>query len=215
MPAPSDPPSSSHLEPYRQALEKFGPGFKATLWGSREAQHLRFDVMIGMADMQNRRIIDVGCGPGDLAAHLIERRIRYRSFLGIDAFPDFIDQANARRLPDARFETIDLVRKPERLAEFPADLVCISGTLNTMDDETARSLVLACFEHAEEAVIFNFLSDRIHPRWAAKDLTPARRFNTVDWIDWALSRSSRVVFAQDYLDGHDATICIRHDGPAD
>ena len=31
------------------------------------------------------------------------------------------------------------------------------------------------------------------------------------WLDWALDRTSRVAFTQDYLDGHDATIVLRHD----
>ena len=211
MSEPQSDPSSTHLEPYRKALDRFGAGFRATLWASREAQHLRFDVMTGMADFEDRRIIDVGCGLGDFAAHLLDRRIRYRSFIGIDAFSEMIDQARQRELANARFEAIDLVAKPDRLADFPADFVCISGTLNTMDDETARGLIRSCFEHAEEAVIFNFLSDRPHDRWKGRDLTPARRFDTVAWIDWALSLSSRVVFAQDYLDGHDATICIRRE----
>ena len=62
-----------------------------------------------------------------------------------------------------------------------------------------------------EAVVFNFLSTRHHPRFAGRDTTPARRRDPVAWLDFALGLSSRVAFTQAYLDGHDATIMIRHD----
>jgi hypothetical protein len=60
-------------------------------------------------------------------------------------------------------------------------------------------------------VVFNFLSDRVHPRWAEQDLGPARRFDTAAWLDWSLELSTCVSFTQDYLHGHDATILIRHE----
>ena len=80
-----------------------------------------------------------------------------------------------------------------------------------MDDEMARKLIEAALEASAQGVIFNFLSDRHHPKWADRDLGPSRRFDTKAWLDWALGKSSRVSFTQDYLDGHDATIMIRHE----
>ncbi len=106
----------------------------------------------------------------------------------------------------------DLLSVPAVLGDVEPDYICISGTLNTMDEEAARRLVSAAFDAAAQGVIFNFLSDRPHPRHEGKDLSPASRFDTVRWIDWALGRSSRVSFTQAYLDGHDATIMIEHDG---
>ena len=38
--------------------------------------------------------------------------------------------------------------------------------------------------------------------------------DTLAWLDWSLGLSSRVQFTQTYLDGHDATILIRHDEDA-
>jgi hypothetical protein len=57
-------------------------------------------------------------------------------------------------------------------------------------------------------VVFNFLSDRAGPECLARDVGPARRFNTVGMIDWALTHTSLVSFSQDYMDGHDATIMM-------
>ena len=92
--------------------------------------------------------------------------------------------------------------------------MCISGTLNTMDEQMARRLVGAAFDAAARAVVFNFLSSPDHPRFAGRDPAPARRFDPLRWLEFALGLSTRVTFTQVYLDGHDATILIEHDTPA-
>lgn len=209
--APNDA-DASYLAPYREAVRRHGAGFAATLWGSRETQVLRFDVMDDLLPLEGRRILDLGCGQGDLAARLMERGVGFTEFLGLDAVPEMIARAAGRDLPRCRFEVADLLSDPGALTAWPADVVCISGTLNTMDVSVARDLVARCFDLAAHGVVFNFLSDRPHERWEARELAPARRFPTIDWLDWALARTSRVRFDQMYLDGHDATIAMLHDG---
>ncbi len=201
-----------YLKPYRDAVQQYGPGFEATLWNSREAQVLRFYVMIDLAPLAECVVLDAGCGQGDFAARLIERGVAFTRYVGIDAMEGMIETAQARQLQKCEFRVADLLSVPAVLGDVEPDYVCISGTLNTMDEEAARRLVSAAFEAAAQGVIFNFLSDRPHPRFEGKDLTPARRFDTVRWLDWSLGRSSRVSFTQAYLDGHDATILIEHDG---
>ncbi len=201
-----------YLKPYREAMQKHGPGFEATLWNSREAQVLRFDVMIDLARFAECVVLDAGCGQGDFAARLIERGVAFTRYVGIDAMAQMIETAQARQLEKCEFRVADLLSVPAVLGDVEPDYVCISGTLNTMDEQAARRLVAAAFEAAAQGVIFNFLSDRPHPRFEGKDLTPARRFDTVRWLDWSLGRSSRVSFTQAYLEGHDATIRIEHDG---
>lgn len=202
--AESDP----YLDPYREAVKALGAGFEATLWGTREAQQRRFDVMVDYLDLDDLVVLDVGCGHGDFAARLIERGVRFRRFVGLDALPEVIEAAKARGFAQCDFAAVDLVQDPGAIARAEPDVVCLSGTLNTMDDETARALISACFEAASSAVAFNFLSDRCHARWGDRDLTPARRFDTVAWLDWAMTLTSRVAFTQAYLDGHDATLIL-------
>src|SRR5262245_22395832 len=221
--------SDKYLKPYREAVQRFGPSFHATLWSSREAQQLRFDVMIEMAGFAGtaagRRaraaraagasdgaglvVLDAGCGHGDFAAHLIDRDIRFKRYVGIDAVSELIDAAQARRLPNCEFRVADLIHDQPLLQEIKPDYVCISGTLNTMEESVAREAVSHAFEAANRGVVFNFLSDRPGGRWGARDIGPAKRFNTAGWLAWALDRTSFVSFTQEYLDGHDATIVMR------
>jgi SAM-dependent methyltransferase len=207
----ADSPSEKFLEPYRRALRRFGPTFQATLWGSRDTQLLRFDVMIELAGFAECVILDVGCGRGDFAAHLLERDVPFERFIGLDALDEMVRAAAARQLARCTFQTRDVLTEPEAMAEARADFICFSGTLNTMDESSARGLIARAYRAAAQGVVFNFLSDRVHPRWADRDLGAAHRFNTAAWLDWSLDLSTCVSFTQDYLDGHDATILIRHD----
>jgi SAM-dependent methyltransferase len=208
MNAPAD-----YLKPYREAVQQQGAGFYATLWNSRETQQLRFDVMIRMCDFSGVTLLDAGCGTGDLANHLIESGVKFQRYIGIDAVAEMIHAAQQRQLQGCEFHVADLVRDPSSLTKFKPDIVCFSGTLNTMDESTAQRLVSAAFDAANVAVIFNFLSDRADSDCLARCPGPARRFNTVQWIEWALTRTSRVSFTQDYMDGHDATILMRKSPP--
>jgi SAM-dependent methyltransferase len=207
--------SEEFLRPYREALAECGPGFGATLWGSPQTQRLRFDVMIDRADMRGCAIVDVGCGFGDFAARLVERAVPFTRYHGLDALRAMIEGARARGLARCTFEEADVLGEPEAIARAAPDWACLSGTLNTMEEEQARRIVRSAFDAARRGVVFNFLSTRSHARWSERDPAPARRFDPLRWIDWALCLSSRVTFTQDYLDGHDATIVIHRERAAD
>jgi len=203
-------PCDKYLNPYRQAVEQFGASFHATLWTSRESQRIRFDVLLDLAGLDDCVVVDAGCGTGDFAEHLIDSKIEFERYVGIDAVPEVIEAAKKRHLPRCEFLLADLVHDQSLLHKIKPDFVCISGTLNTMEEELARMLVAASFEAATQGVAFNFLSDRPAQRWSGHDIGPAKRFNTIEWVNWALDKTPRVSFTQDYLDGHDATILMRH-----
>jgi SAM-dependent methyltransferase len=207
-----------YLKPYQDAVRRLGAGFEATLWASRDAQRRRFDVIIDLAGLEGRGVLDVGCGPGDLAVRLHERRVAFDRYVGVDALPEMIETARGRRLDRCSFEVRDVLTDPKgfRLTGPGADgdapdVVCVSGTLNTMDEAQARQLIERAFEASRRAVVFNFLSSRHHARWAGRDLTPAHRFDPVRWLEWSFARTSRVSFTQAYMDGHDATVMLERD----
>jgi SAM-dependent methyltransferase len=204
----------AYLQPYRDAVERFGAGFEATLWKNPEMQRLRFDVMIRLAGFAGSRVLDVGCGQGDFAARLLEQGIAFAGYVGVDALPEMIETARGRGLARCTFSCGDPVDDPAILAAARADLVAISGTLNTMDDRTAQRLVGNAFAAGGRGVVFNFLSGLRDPRWAGRDPSPARRYDPLQWIDFALGLSRRVTFTQGYLDGHDATIFVEQEGSA-
>lgn len=202
----------AYLQPYNEAMNRFGPGFKATLWQNPASQSMRFDVAMSLVDFSDIRLADLGCGPGDLVSHLETSGVQPAAFLGIDAQPEMIELAVRNHDAGHRtFLAADLVADQSSLAQWGPDVCFISGTLNTIPPRTAWKLVMAAYRSSSIGVVFNFLSDRAHARFDKKDLSPARRFNTVRWIERSMRVSSRVAFRQDYLDGHDATIAILKD----
>ncbi len=155
--------------------------------------------------LAGKRVLDAGCGRGDLARFLLDRGIEFSSYVGIDALAAVVAQATRRALPRCEFRRGDLLRD-RVLGTVSPDVVCISGTLNTMTADQALAVVGAGWRAAREALIFNFLSDRAGRSAPAQGQT-VRRLPTLRLLEWAFSRTSQVAFRQDYFDhGHDATI---------
>lgn len=201
-------PDDTYLDPYRRSAQRHGSDFGVTLWASVASQQRRFEVFTQMCDFTARRVLDAGCSRGDLAAFLDQRHVAYEQFVGIDALPQVIEFASARRLPRTLFQAGDFIHHPHLLRTGSPHVICLSGTLNTMADDQ----VLALLEHAWAAtshvLLFNFLSDRCG-RHAPKQDSFARRLDTMALLDWAFACTWCVSFRQDYFEhGHDATIMM-------
>ncbi len=198
-----------YLDPYRESIGRHGAEFEATLWASPKSQVKRFEVFAQMAFMTGKRVLDVGCSRGDLAAYLSDRGIRVKEYIGIDALEEVITFAQQRDLPRSRFVVGDCVQNPAMLAEFRPDIVCISGTLNTMDDAQVMRVLDGSWAAAKQALLFNFLSDTCHENAPLQDQF-ARRLDTMGLLAWAMGHTWSVKFRQDYFNwGHDATIGMR------
>ncbi len=210
---PSDHDAPDYLAPYADAVRTHGASFEATLWASREKQEGRFAVIASMVDLTGRVIVDAGCGMGDLAVFCEANGIAYGRYIGLEAMPDMVEAAKRRGLAEARFEVSDFAADTgvfERLARSDGtDLVVFSGSLNTFEPEAAFAVVARAFRAAREGVVFNFLSAKNHERNPINP-APARRFEPAHMLDLALGLTPRVLFRQDYFDGHDATVAMLH-----
>jgi SAM-dependent methyltransferase len=212
-----DDDERDYLGPYQRAVLSHGPGFPALLFGSREFQQRRFAVLTGAIAFGGRRILDLGCGHGDLLAWLDDHDIAYASYLGVEAIPEFVGIARARvaaRAPkSAEVELADFVAEPERVATLirarEIDTIVLSGSLNTLDEPSALAVLERAWATLEDrpggVLGFNFLSGS--GEWERRSTRLPRR-PTERWIAWALARTARVIFCQHYLGAHDATIAM-------
>lgn len=92
------------------------------------------------ADLQPRRIVDLGCGPGEHAA-LLKRRYPEAQVTGLDSSPDMLARARARP------EAVDW-REGDIAAwapEQPLDLIFTNAALQWVDDHAALLPRLAGF----------------------------------------------------------------------
>lgn len=205
---PEAPRSSPYLDPYRDAVDKFGPSFEATLWANEQFQTIRFQVFCSLFDFTDATIIDAGAGDGALARYLHEQGIRYRRYLGLEAMPEMVDRGNELAPPNASNAIADFASDPSAfLIDGRAPTVIVfSGSLNTFTERLTTETLGHAWNAAQSAVLFNFLTTRTAKVRASDDTGPANRFDPLALLDWALTETPSVAFRQDYLKGHDATI---------
>lgn len=204
---PHEPPS--YLRPYLAAARSHGAGFGALLWASPETQAVRFDAIRRVVDLGGKSVLDVGCGRADLLDHLLGQGIRPADYVGIEAVDALADAAVRKRLPRCTIVRSDFVADPLRLF-VGADVVVISGSLNTADDAAFYATLRHAHEAATEALVFNFLDS---PRLAGQAHLYFREPRVVRAFSEKLSPDVRVL--NDYLPG-DTTVRVtrRHKGEA-
>lgn len=175
-------------------------------------QRRRFEVLVEVAGLASRarsrpiRLVDAGCGRGDLARHLAAAGIGIGEGIGIEAIEPLRRAAGRRRHAGWRFIAGDFLADPECFARLDPDVVLFSGSLNTFPKASLRRTVSRAFEAARIGVAFNFLS-RQGARRGVSD-RPARRFDPVEMLAWAMQASPHAALRQDYLGPHDATVWI-------
>ena len=197
-----------YLQPYRDAEKTHGNNFEVTLWANKKTQHLRFRIFTELCYMHGKRILDAGCSRGDFAVYLLDSKIDYAKYVGLDGLDDVIQFAKDRNIPRSQFLAGDFVQDASLLATTSPQIIAISGTLNTMTDEQALAVLQNAWDATSETLIFNFLSDRVSDK-APKQGWPARRLPTSKILDWAFSQTPLLTFRQDYFpNGHDATIMM-------
>jgi len=203
----ADPSDPSYLTPYREAVRKFGASFESTLWNSREKQAGRFEVICEMVPLTGRVIVDAGAGIADLAQYLTDEGVEYGRYIGLEGVREMAAKANERKIPECEVIEADFASDAGVFEKLSADVIVFSGSLNTFDEADAKIVLARAFEACKEAVVFNFLSARNHVK-DPPDPSPARRFDPVVMLGWALELTPSVRFRQDYFGGHDGTIAM-------
>jgi trans-aconitate methyltransferase len=94
------------------------PGWDGALYAGNTAHHRAFDdaVLAGAGLGPGRDVLDIGCGVGDLTAHVADL-VAPGSVLGVDAAPGMITEASARTRPGLSFrhraaQELDSVAEP-------------------------------------------------------------------------------------------------------
>jgi SAM-dependent methyltransferase len=194
-----------YLRPYRLAEQLHGPTFGATLWNSRASQRIRFQVMAEIFPLAARRILDAGCGTGDFLAFLEEIAQPPAGYIGIDALPGIIDEACRRTFQSpAEFIVGDIIAQPDLLATGQAEVICISGTLNTLKDGQFYAALDHAFDSAKHCLLFNFLSTKYVAPTAISGTV--MRHDPAEVFARGLKRTGKVIVRHDYYDARDCTM---------
>ncbi|MDP4093120.1 MAG: methyltransferase domain-containing protein [Bacillota bacterium] len=145
---------------YKSNMGENVPEYSILGWESEKAQHLRFEILSNSVDLRRRKLLDVGCGTGNLAEFILNRNIDIK-YTGIDILEDMISLAKRKNLK-ADFYCMDIF-KSNPFFEGSFDVVYSSGIFN-LDLGNNKSFLSSAVELflnlANEAIVFNLLHFR-------------------------------------------------------
>lgn len=145
---------------YEANMDKGLPDYSMLGWESEEAQALRFEMLAANVPLQGRKILDVGCGVGNLAEYLGRRSIQ-SDYTGVDILQSMICRAKEKKL-GARFLHCDIFKEnPFKNEKF--DVVYSSGIFNlnlSNNMEFLRRAIDTFLDLSDGIVAFNLLSNK-------------------------------------------------------
>ncbi|MCF7954111.1 MAG: class I SAM-dependent methyltransferase [Spirochaetales bacterium] len=135
-------------------------------WENREAHLGRFNVLTENLNLSGMRILDVGCGIGDLYRFIQEKGIEDISYTGIDILEEMVKEAR-RRSPEGNFLYGDMF-ETSIFSEKSFDVVYSSGIFNLNFGGNMQFLLTALekfFCISKKWLVFNLL----HPDHYVQD----------------------------------------------
>jgi SAM-dependent methyltransferase len=146
-------------ENYRNLFLKHGSGPEVGQW-STEGQLFRFEKLIQIGDLRGCRVLDLGCGLGDLYPFLL-KRFDNIDYTGIDIVPDLVENA-AKKYSNAKFFCQDILTIG---IDGMFDYAFISGMFNNLIIDYSnfmKKVIAILFQHCSKGIAFNFISTYIN-----------------------------------------------------
>ena len=149
---------SNTVELYERLFSQYGDSHKSLNWGSQDGQEIRFRILTEIADLAQKRILDVGCGLGHFADWLQKQGINV-DYSGLDVTASLIMSAR-KRLLDCEFIEGDILNE-NILKKRSFDYVFASGIFYTYKKgafEWQKDAIKRLWHLAEKGIAFNSLS---------------------------------------------------------
>jgi len=141
---------------FDRELRMHGDRPEAVRWSPR-GQSLHYECLLDIDEsIEGSKVLDYGCGKGDLYQFLKERNISV-DYTGFDINENLISFAK-KKYSDAKFSVFDIEIEAMD-EEFDYIFLCGVFNLKLKDlDETVKNVLLRLFPHCRKALAFNALS---------------------------------------------------------
>jgi SAM-dependent methyltransferase len=174
-PFTSGKPEDALLKHFDQRLAERGDTPEGAWWPNEHDRRTRFDVMLDLLpDLQRPvTLCDLGCGTGELLAHIRRTNRRNVTYIGVDRSQAALAHAIAK-FPGTQFLELDINDEPP--GTFPAcDYFVANGLFTAKFDipydqmfSFLNRTVTAMWHHARRGIAFNVMSKVVD--WEREDL---------------------------------------------
>ena len=150
------PAQDTVVDFFRLHVRLFGDDWRALGWHSRRTQRKRFEVLCEVGQLAHRRILDVGCGLGDLYGYLRAEDLDI-DYTGYDLLPEMIERARLR-YPNVRFVQRDVL---QGLGDEQFDYILSSGAFNIdfgQNQSAVQRVLQMMVQQCTQGVAINLLS---------------------------------------------------------
>lgn len=146
---------------YDLRIKKFGENITGLRSGTEERRDIRFEILSSIGDLNNKSILDLGCGFADFYKWLKSKNI-FVNYTGIDINPKLIEVASKIH-PEANFINKDIQKDG---IEDCYDFIVCSQTFNNKlikEDnlELIKSVIEICFDSCKEGLAIDMLSNYV------------------------------------------------------
>ena len=165
------------LRNYDRMLLSHGDTARGANWPNETDRRIRFDVMLDVIAIEAEALTvlcDLGCGTGELFAHIRERGLRNITYIGVDRSVAALSYARAK-FPDATFIEIDVNSSEADLAQIACDYLVANGLFTVKwemtDDQMwsfLKSTISRVWPLVRRGVAFNVMSKIVD--WERDDL---------------------------------------------
>lgn len=189
---------------HRKRLKSWaGNNPKVQGWQSVESQQARFDAIAHALDFNGKRIVDLGCGLGELYDYL-NLTFTLNHYQGVDQHRPFLKQAKSRiGASNVEFLYGDISRHEC----VDADIIVACGSLNyrSRDPDYLSKIVTRMYQQANDAVVFNLLdSDYFHDRSLLK------AYNRKAIYRFCKTLTDQVILIDNYADDDFTIVLEKH-----
>ncbi|MBC7427486.1 MAG: class I SAM-dependent methyltransferase [Bacteriovorax sp.] len=152
------------IKRYQERLKAHGVGVKALSSGNAERQYIRFSHLCKIGDLENKKILDFGCGLSDFY-DFIKNELKINvEYFGIDIVPEFIE-ISKQRYPECQFSEEDILES-NFLETHKFDYIFCSQVFNnkyvSMDNMAFVEKVMGkLFSACNDGLALDFITDYV------------------------------------------------------
>jgi len=180
---------------YNGRLKQGLPDFKTVGWGSKSSQYLRFKILSEIDDLKGAKVLDVGCGLGELYYFFEKNDFKIQSYKGIDISEELIKEAR-KRFSIEKKASFDYLNIDKVMGEGIYDYIFLSGSINLKMENNlsfAKMALNRMYSLCRKGIACNFLSSYVDFS-LAKD----HHYSPEELFSYSKKLSNRVVLRHDY-----------------